>query len=504
MEEIANQERRFEAFKKELEDKQRRLVRFENVQELMKQYKKPLLQSAFDLQSRLANQIKTNFLYQFAQKGNARDRDYARLNMAFVISEFLGWLEVIRQEIVFIVGGGNRTSDLNLILDAIKFQFTGETPVQGNGSPHSLDTDVHWQTLQLYAGELRAIGEVMIVERTYDDDNVGSNLSVIGYAEFVRRCNAEPPGLDSPEELAAWKAGKEKLQQETLAPLLGHVDKLMTLENDSAPRRRITMLQVLLCKLIDVLDDAVPYEMGPEFNLEDGEEPRYIPRDFRLTPLVKWLSRPQLKWLSEQRFMEKVHAVDRLAWTDWHARVRSLPPEDQDIFVRVAFPGFREDLHVDRDGRMLSQEEREKKLGKDAFPAAFPPRQPRMREPWWWAALSPTDHERWYNEAVSKGRVAAGTTFNKSASMRRGQGSVKSGGFLGISWPLMRNRKTAPLETKAAPPPDTELSGGYATRAVLTSPSAQTIRFANSGVPSPQASRDMTPVQVNPRSSAGL
>jgi hypothetical protein len=39
-EEIRDQERRFEAFKKELEDKQRRLVRFENVQELMKQYKK--------------------------------------------------------------------------------------------------------------------------------------------------------------------------------------------------------------------------------------------------------------------------------------------------------------------------------------------------------------------------------------------------------------------------------------------------------------------------------
>jgi hypothetical protein len=41
----------------DLEDRQRRLVRFENVQELMQQYKKPLLASAFDLQSRLANQV---------------------------------------------------------------------------------------------------------------------------------------------------------------------------------------------------------------------------------------------------------------------------------------------------------------------------------------------------------------------------------------------------------------------------------------------------------------
>lgn len=42
---------------KELEDKQRRLIRFENIEELMKQYKKPLLLCAFDLQSRLSNQV---------------------------------------------------------------------------------------------------------------------------------------------------------------------------------------------------------------------------------------------------------------------------------------------------------------------------------------------------------------------------------------------------------------------------------------------------------------
>ena len=42
---------------KDLEDRQRRLVRFENVQQLMKQYKKPLLSCAFDLQSRIANQV---------------------------------------------------------------------------------------------------------------------------------------------------------------------------------------------------------------------------------------------------------------------------------------------------------------------------------------------------------------------------------------------------------------------------------------------------------------
>lgn len=43
----------------------------------------------------------------------------------------------------------------------------------------------------------------------------------------------------------------------------------------------LSLNQVLLCKLIDVLDGAVPYELGPEFDLDEGEEPRYIIRDFR-------------------------------------------------------------------------------------------------------------------------------------------------------------------------------------------------------------------------------
>jgi hypothetical protein len=39
---------------------------------------------------------------------------------------------------------------------------------------------------------------------------------------------------------------------------------------------------VLLCKLIDVLDAAIPYDLGNEYDVEGGEEPQYISRDFRL------------------------------------------------------------------------------------------------------------------------------------------------------------------------------------------------------------------------------
>lgn len=36
---------------------------------------------------------------------------------------------------------------------------------------------------------------------------------------------------------------------------------------------------MLLCKLIDILDNAVPWDVGPKF--DSNQEPRYIQRDMR-------------------------------------------------------------------------------------------------------------------------------------------------------------------------------------------------------------------------------
>lgn len=509
MEELAAQERRFEAFKKELDDKQRRLVRFENVQDLMQTYKKPLLQSAFDLQSRLANQVKSNFLYQFANRGNARDRDYARLNMAYVIAEFLGWLEVIRQEIVFITGV--KANDLSLIIDALKFQFTGESEVQGAyprdrpppGLPH---VDEHGGVLQLYAGELRAIGEVMIQERTYDDDtHVGPNLTVLGFAEFVRRQSAKPPGggREGCVEAEEWGRSKEKMQQDTLSSLMGDIDTLMTLDDKEAPKRRMTILQVLLCKLIEVLDDAVPWEAGPEYDMEAGEEPRYIPRDFRLSPLVGHLTSPQRKWLTSQRFMEKVHPVETSVYNEWDSRIRELPEDEQLAVFRLAFVGFREDLHLATKGGWLSQSDREKKLDRDAFPGAFPPRMPRLRPHWWWASLSAEDFAHYSEEARARQRTPPLThhaLFHKTGSLALR--NAAPGGCPQLvartdssrTWfTWARQRKVSPTGIKPEP------SYTHYTRpAVLTQPSTHGL-----GAPS-RAESMVTPLHANPRQTAGL
>ncbi len=98
------------------------------------------------------------------------------------------------------------------------------------------------------------------------------------------------------------------------SPLTESITKLATLSKDVAPTKRLAILQVmqcqtpavlcrvhrppvttplphqllfrikflnqvLLCKLIDILDDSVPWDLGPKF--DSSEEPRYIQRNFR-------------------------------------------------------------------------------------------------------------------------------------------------------------------------------------------------------------------------------
>jgi hypothetical protein len=50
--------------------------------------------------------------------------------------------------------------------------------------------------------------------------------------------------------------------------------------------------------LLPSLPDLSPFP-GPA-SLSPGEEPQYIPRDFRITPLVAYLNKKQKQWLSTQ------------------------------------------------------------------------------------------------------------------------------------------------------------------------------------------------------------
>jgi hypothetical protein len=109
----------------------------------MVHYKKPMLAAAFDLQSRLQNIVKADFLNDFmysrweGKEDDLRaetDKEYGLYNTLYLFGEFFGWMEVIREEIVFLHGRWP-TPAVNEVLDAIKFQFSGEIDIQGQGQP---------------------------------------------------------------------------------------------------------------------------------------------------------------------------------------------------------------------------------------------------------------------------------------------------------------------------------------------------------------------------------
>ncbi|MEW5318972.1 MAG: hypothetical protein WDW38_010150 [Sanguina aurantia] len=148
----------------------------------------------------------------------------------------------------------------------------------------------------------------------------------------------------------------------------------------------MVILQVLLCKLIDVLDDAVPWDVGAKYDVNRGEEPQYIPRDARLMPMVSRLSLAQKQWLSSQLFMQGAEA--HVAHLSWFELMDRFSPDEAAMWKRLCFCGFREDLDP-----FLPQLVRDAKIGKEAWPGCCPPRLPRQRPRVWWVVLDPVESE---------------------------------------------------------------------------------------------------------------
>mmetsp|Transcript_16300 Transcript_16300/g.35237 ORF Transcript_16300/g.35237 Transcript_16300/m.35237 type:complete len:633 (-) Transcript_16300:843-2741(-) len=320
-EELARHHQQIKALQRDIDDKQKGSAKFATLDDLMKPYKKHLLQSAFDLQSRLQNQVDRNFMYTFKQRG-PRDAQYAIESTTYFFAEFLSWLEVIRHQIVFVTGS-EYAEALNSLLDSIRFQLTGETPFQGckpNVTANDDTFDMHSDIMQLYIVDIRSIGNIML----HKGEGLVRPISVDG---FLRRMKSQEQ-----QDLAF---------QNIIKPLYDSIVKLADLPTGKAPIRRLAIVQVLLCKLIVILDNAVPWDCGPKF--DSHEEPLYIQRDMRLTPMVKHLSAMQKKYLEDQVFFD----------------------DDPNL----SFPGFREDL------AHLTQAKRDDML----WPGACPPVEPRQR-----------------------------------------------------------------------------------------------------------------------------
>lgn len=172
---------------------------------ILARYREPLASAAFDLQSRIYNILRMDFLDLYAEP-HKRAEEAIRTTV-FRLAQYFGWTEILRRDIQY-----------------LSFPEDGATRavahLQLQISRHFLTHEVGSE-LMIWSDEQRAIGESMIVEEN-------GRILCMGYATFRARCD---------DTFAPWC---ERLRGE--------------LGSDPA-QARLVEVQHLLCDLIKLLDD---------------------------------------------------------------------------------------------------------------------------------------------------------------------------------------------------------------------------------------------------------
>ncbi|MCU0548924.1 MAG: hypothetical protein MUC48_06205 [Leptolyngbya sp. Prado105] len=186
---------------------------------LMAKYRDPLLRSTIDLQSRLYNIHQQKF-FEYVYHRSPVGQEYAINNTLYVIAEYLGWVEILRKEIQFLdLGDLDLNRQLSELLIAINQAFG-----------HHRGGEI----FQLFNGEQRAIGEIMMTTRS-TQEVIGYDC--IGYASFVKRLN-DP-------DFASWFT---KLKND-----LNTIGK--------TPDVNLDRLVIIHSKLIDLIDFLDPHHV---------------------------------------------------------------------------------------------------------------------------------------------------------------------------------------------------------------------------------------------------
>jgi hypothetical protein len=180
-------------------------------QSTVSKFRDPLMHAAYDLQSRIFNILERGFLDRYYFRGSEREKEYAMENTVFLVAQFLGWTEAIREEIQFVnLDGNEQTRKLRDLQDSIYSQMQNDRIDSG---------------FRLFAGEQRAIGELMIKRD-------GGVCRSIGFAGFI---SSRDPAIDQwlnsvRDDIKATsmdiKRSKERLtmMQHSLIDLLNFLD----------------------------------------------------------------------------------------------------------------------------------------------------------------------------------------------------------------------------------------------------------------------------------------
>jgi hypothetical protein len=173
-------------------------------------FRMPLLAAASDLQTRLFNIRKQDFLTKFSE-GNSRraQQEYEVVNTLFLVGQYLCYAEVIRRGNLYLDPVDNRRQK-NLVehIEAIRDTFASS----------SIDEP----TLCLFRGEQRAVGEVMLTQTDGIPGKMGQ-WDCMGYAAFVE--------MLKDREKARWFDYLKEDLAELARDVAGHDGRLVQLQN---------------------------------------------------------------------------------------------------------------------------------------------------------------------------------------------------------------------------------------------------------------------------------
>ena len=208
----------------------RRSGQIEEADRLALRFREPMLQAAFNLQSRIYNIGRQGFLADFLAADHATEdeREYALRNTAYLVGQYLGWVEIIRRQSQY-VDPRSRARNREIVqkVEEVRDVFAESRVLKD-------------PTMRIFRGEQRAIGEVMMLPT---DPSVPGlpRWEVKGYARFVAE--------HADEGIQRWFRRTE--------------NDLIVLAKDpgGAHSERLIKVQHGLLDLIDVLDpegDRVP------------------------------------------------------------------------------------------------------------------------------------------------------------------------------------------------------------------------------------------------------
>jgi hypothetical protein len=205
----------------EIEERRERADKASRLEQVMSRYRDPLLNAAFDLQSRIYNLVVGDF-WIYIRRGDEEEQSYAVKSTLFVIAQYLAWAEAVRRGVQFLdLGELKRNQDLVGRLEAIR---------------SALATDSRFgREFRIFRVHQRAIGEVML-EGVPGEAIEGAQWQCIGYASFCSK-------LKQDEFFISWF---ERLNRDVRA-----------LATDVGPARaRLVALQHDLISLLDFLDES--------------------------------------------------------------------------------------------------------------------------------------------------------------------------------------------------------------------------------------------------------